>query len=56
MTLFEKHEHEAIVQYSQRYEAEKAMSFGTNYPKGTLQLAWATNNNTGPTSETEQTA
>ncbi|KAI8378799.1 hypothetical protein EDC96DRAFT_604465 [Choanephora cucurbitarum] len=56
VTLFEKHEHEAIVQYSQRYEAEKAMSFGTNYPKGTLQLAWATNNNTGPTSETEQTA
>ncbi|KAI8087958.1 uncharacterized protein B0P05DRAFT_530835 [Gilbertella persicaria] len=43
VTLFEQKENEADVQYSQRFEAEKAMSLGPNYPKGSLELAWSTN-------------
>jgi RNA-binding protein 26 len=40
MTLFEKGEAEASVQYSQRFEAEKAMTGGANFPKGELELSW----------------
>ncbi|KAI8375161.1 hypothetical protein BD560DRAFT_327017 [Blakeslea trispora] len=56
VTSFEKHEQEATVQYSQRYEAEKAMSFGVNHVKGTLQLAWSTNNSTDPATTTAAAA
>lgn len=31
-----------MVQYGQRFEAERAMTAGPNHPKGTLQLAWMT--------------
>ncbi|RCH94506.1 hypothetical protein CU097_010822 [Rhizopus azygosporus] len=42
VTLFEKKESELVVQYAQRFVAEKAMSFGPNFAKGKLQLAWST--------------
>jgi len=29
-----------LVQYAQRFEAEKAMAAGSHFPKGTLQLDW----------------
>ncbi|KAI7870676.1 hypothetical protein BDF14DRAFT_1504746 [Spinellus fusiger] len=47
ITSFEASEHGTIVNYSQRFEAEKAMSVGANFPKGTLQLSWHTDLNTG---------
>lgn len=40
ITSFEQKESEVLVQYGQRFEAERAMTAGPNYPKGTLQLAW----------------
>lgn len=40
--MFEKKESELVVQYAQRFVAEKAMSFGPNFAKGKLQLAWST--------------
>ncbi|GAA5807906.1 hypothetical protein MFLAVUS_001286 [Mucor flavus] len=42
VTSFEQKDSEVLVQYGQRFEAEKAMKAGTNYAKGTLQLAWIT--------------
>ncbi|KAI7901497.1 uncharacterized protein BX663DRAFT_544230 [Cokeromyces recurvatus] len=44
ITTFEKTETELYVQYSQRYEAEKAMTLGPNFTKGKLQLDWVPNN------------
>ncbi|KAI7896574.1 uncharacterized protein EV154DRAFT_491488 [Mucor mucedo] len=40
VTSFEQKESEVVVQYGQRFEAERAMTAGPNYSKGTLQLAW----------------
>ncbi|KAG0174358.1 hypothetical protein DFQ30_004671 [Apophysomyces sp. BC1015] len=40
------------VQYSQRFEAEKAISAGAEFTKGTLQLSWYTAS-TEPTTETQ---
>ncbi|KAI9277388.1 hypothetical protein BY458DRAFT_585363 [Sporodiniella umbellata] len=40
VSLFEKSESEATVQYMQRFMAEKAMSYGPNFAKGKLQLSW----------------
>ncbi|CAO3608412.1 unnamed protein product [Mucor fragilis] len=40
VTLFEQKDREALVQYAQRFEAEKAMAAGPHFPKGTLQLDW----------------
>ncbi|KAG1094220.1 hypothetical protein G6F42_018793 [Rhizopus arrhizus] len=40
VTLFEQKDKEALVQYAQRFEAEKAMAAGSHFPKGTLQLDW----------------
>lgn len=39
-----------LVQYGQRFEAEKAMTAGPNYSKGTLQLAWITDATAAPPS------
>ncbi|CAO3688210.1 unnamed protein product [Rhizopus stolonifer] len=41
ITSFEMSPSEAIVQYSQRYLAEKAMFYAPNFPKGKLQLSWS---------------
>ncbi|KAI8877398.1 hypothetical protein K501DRAFT_260452 [Backusella circina FSU 941] len=46
MTLFEKSETEASVQYSQRFEAEKAMAGGASFPKGELELNWVAGGST----------
>ncbi|KAL7314871.1 hypothetical protein PS15m_006386 [Mucor circinelloides] len=40
VTLFEQKDKEALVQYAQRFEAEKAMAAGSHFPKGSLQLDW----------------
>lgn len=42
ISSFEQKENEVLVQYGQRFEAEKAMNAGPNYSKGTLQLSWPT--------------
>ncbi|KAI9263780.1 hypothetical protein BY458DRAFT_587720 [Sporodiniella umbellata] len=41
IVLFEMNQSEALVQYSQRYLAEKAMFYAPNFSKGKLQLAWS---------------
>ncbi|KAG0744708.1 hypothetical protein G6F57_007813 [Rhizopus arrhizus] len=48
ISLFEKSDSEASVQYTQRFLAEKAMSYGPNFAKGKLQLSWSSE----PKSET----
>ncbi|KAI9032860.1 hypothetical protein CLU79DRAFT_830695 [Phycomyces nitens] len=53
VTSFESSEQGVIVHYSQRFEAEKAMSVGANFPKGTLQLAWYTESSSGAPSTTD---
>lgn len=40
---FDKKESELLVQYGQRFEAEKAMSLGSQFPKGALELEWSSN-------------
>lgn len=46
-----------LIQYGQRFEAEKAMNAGPNYSKGTLQLAWITEAATAaPTAAATSTA
>lgn len=40
VTLFEQKDKEALVQYAQRFEAEKAIAAGSHFPKGALQLDW----------------
>ncbi|KAG1450200.1 hypothetical protein G6F56_008416 [Rhizopus delemar] len=52
VTLFEMSPSEAIVQYSQRYMAEKAMFYAPNFPKGKLQLSWSYKTNTTSTNPT----
>ncbi|KAL0088573.1 CCCH-type zinc finger transcription factor [Phycomyces blakesleeanus] len=53
VTSYESSEQGVIVQYSQRFEAEKAMSVGANFPKGTLQLSWFTESSSGAPSTTD---
>lgn len=40
-----------MVQYGARFEAEKAMAVGPNYPKGTLQVAWSNEPNQSTTDD-----
>ncbi|KAI8994889.1 hypothetical protein BDB01DRAFT_774444 [Pilobolus umbonatus] len=42
ISLFEPKEAELLVQYSQRFEAEKAMAVGSNFNGTNLQLNWYT--------------
>ncbi|KAI9476019.1 MAG: hypothetical protein EXX96DRAFT_575465 [Benjaminiella poitrasii] len=57
ITSFEKSDSEAYVQYSQRFEAEKALALGPNFTSGKLQLDWVNNNaGTTPAAPTDATA
>ncbi|KAI8638028.1 hypothetical protein BD408DRAFT_423561 [Parasitella parasitica] len=47
VTSFEQKDSEALIQYAQRFEAEKAMAVGANYPKGSLQLDWVSQTTEG---------
>ncbi|CEP09278.1 hypothetical protein [Parasitella parasitica] len=47
VTFFEQKDSEALIQYAQRFEAEKAMAVGANYPKGSLQLDWVSQTTEG---------